>query len=348
MDTPFGVEASKPIPLLKKCITIDFKELSKSLSRVSADLLLGKWDDLPGDAIDALGTLGLKSTVEETAWLLIYRSMLQAMKRLIMEKADKDLTKSNFNVLKDCLDDVLNHHIVKLNKSFFEHPEKNGIVHVVVPTFVDWLKTTFSTDPEAEAIGKRFPIYFTEALHHEWGAHPKEYNALKEQLDTPFTQANDRLQAWMRYSSWIQKQVEEPLFLEAFSLKQVYVSLRGYFERKLDISKDEGNERRFFGSVHTKKVIVDLRKELDDWLMKAKKDDAVRLVSGGPGSGKSSFAKMYASELVTRGHLILFIPLHHLELGNDLIEAVGKFVNMDGFLHKNPLEAERRTSLNHF
>jgi replication-associated recombination protein RarA len=49
-----------------------------------------------------------------------------------------------------------------------------------------------------------------------------------------------------------------------------------------------------------KRVVVDLQAELEAWLRKADKDDAIRVICGGPGCGKSSFAKIFAATCAAR------------------------------------------------
>jgi hypothetical protein len=71
----------------------------------------------------------------------------------------------------------------------------------------------------------------------------------------------------------------------------------------------------------------------------AKPDDAIRLISGGPGSGKSSFAKIFAAQQAEKGEIpVLFIPLHLFKLSDDLVKAVGEFVQLERFLPHNPLD----------
>ena len=208
---------------------------------------------------------------------------------------------------------------------------------------IEWLTVSGVAAVNARSISQRFPIYFAEALHIEWGECPKDYTVLKEKLDTPFTQSNERAQAWSRYAIWLQKQVEEPLFLEAFSLKQVFVPLRAYYDRKRSDEMLSSLEERFAGNRKTERVVVDLESELFAWLAQPKRDDAIRLISGGPGSGKSSLTKMFAAKLAEQSIIpTLFIPLHHFEPSDDLIDAVGKFVKLDGFFNFNPLEPECR------
>ena len=345
MTSESGLSISKPTSVLKKSIKVNFKDFSKALGKGLVDLGFGKWDSLAGDGVEALAALGLAANAEEIAWLLVYRSLLQAMKNLIDEKTELEPGKFDVKALQTGINEGLETSSLTINKKFFEHPDKDSIVGTVKPAFVKWLKQCGLSEADAQAISDRLPIYFAAALHDEWGNHAKDYAALKEKLDTPFTQANERVQAWLRYATWLQKQVEEPMFLEAFSLKQVYVPLRAYYNRKVEGQKCEELEGRLAGSRQSERVVVDLEKELETWLSKAKKDDAIRLISGGPGSGKSSFAKMFAAKLAAKGMIsVLFIPLHHFEPSDDLIDAVGKFVQMDGILPHNPLASEHRES----
>jgi len=343
MSNESGVPINQPVPVLQKSVTLNFKDFSKALGKVGIDVAFGKWDSIGGDGIDALAALGLSAGVAETAWLLVYRSLLQAMKTLVDEKTELESSKFNFKLLQEQINVALKNSSLSINNDFFEHPEKASVIEIIQPPFAKWLQSSGLSEVEASAISHRLPIYFALALQDEWGKHSKEYGALKEKLDTPFTKADERARGWLRYLTWLQKQVEEPMFLEAFSLKQVFVPLRAYYERKVENQKDDDLEGRSVGSKQCQKVVVDLETELENWLSKPKKEDAIRLISGGPGSGKSSLTKMFASKLAEQGSIkVLFIPLHHFEPSDDLIDAVGKFVNLDGFLPHNPLDTDHR------
>lgn len=343
MSGESGLSITKPTPVLKKSIKVDFKNFSKALGKGVVDLSFGKFDGLAGDVVEALSALGLASNAEEIAWFLVFRSLLLAMKTLIDEKTELGPEKYDIKLLQTQINQALDTSSLTINKKFFEHPDRDAIVVKIIPTFLEWLKQCGLSDADAQAISERLPIYFATALHDEWGRHAKEYEVLKEKLDTPFTQASERTQAWLRYATWLQKQVEEPMFLEAFSLNRVYVPLRAYYNRKIDGQKPDELEGRLSGERRSERVVVELEKELESWLSKAVKTDAIRLISGGPGSGKSSFSKMFAAKLAAKGTIpVLFIPLHHFEPSDDLIDAVGKFVQMDDILPHNPLAIEQR------
>ncbi|MEQ9371996.1 MAG: pentapeptide repeat-containing protein [Coleofasciculus chthonoplastes F3-SA18-01] len=345
MTNESGLPISKPTALVHKPMELNLKEFSKALGKGGIDFFFGKWDSLAGDGVEALSALGLAENASEKGWWLVLRSLLQAIKNLVDEKTEIEPKHFNLKPLKKGIEQALENSHLILNQKFFNHPDKDPIIQAVKPAFMDWLKQCNLSETDAIAISDRLPIYFAAALHDEWRRHAKDYAGLKEQLDTPFTQANDRLQAWFRYGTWLQKQVEEPMFLEAFSLKRVYVPLRAYYKRKVEGQKAEEVEPRLTNRDNFERVVIELDKELETWLNQAKKDDAIRLISGSPGSGKSSFAKMFAANLAETDKIrVLFIPLHHFNPADDLIDAVGKFVQMDGILPHNPLAPDYRES----
>jgi uncharacterized protein YjbI with pentapeptide repeats len=195
------------------------------------------------------------------------------------------------------------------------------------------------TEAQSKSITDRLPSYFVFALNDQWRQRPEEYLPLKQAFNTPFTKASEREQAWFRYSAWLQKQADEGMFDEAISLRQVYVPLRGYYERKATGEKEERLEHKPFGEKKSEKVVVELEKYLEEWLNRNDTHDAIRVISGGPGSGKSSLARMFAAHQAGKTERrILFIPLHRFDPSDDLIEAVNNFIRFDEFLTHNPLD----------
>ncbi len=88
-------------------------------------------------------------------------------------------------------------------------------------------------------------------------------------------------------------------------------------------------------------VVVSLETELHQWLKGASLQGLIRVISGGPGSGKSSFARMFAAKVSEEGkHKVLFVPLHLIDPSRDLIDEVGRFVRDEGVLAQNPLDPE--------
>ncbi|MBN4003969.1 pentapeptide repeat-containing protein [Nostoc sp. LPT] len=348
MSNTSGFSVSKPVALWNKPIKADFKELFKSLSKGVIDGVLGKWEEVAKDAVEATAALGLAAAPEEVAWLLIYRSLVEAIVSLVKGNQELLFEKPNEKDL-ELLCDRLNHSLesieLRIDQDFFSHPKDLPILEAIKTAFADWLKYFSVNQAQAQTISHRLPTYFVYALHEEWAKHPEKYACLKAKLDTPFTQANEREQSWQRYLAWLQKQVEEPMLLEAFGLKQVYVPLRAYYKQKVAGEKSEEFERRLREDDKYQRVVLDLETELEAWLEKGDRNDAIRVISGDPGSGKSSFAKIFAANQAEKGKTpVLFIPLHYFEPSDDLVDAVGKFVRDDGFLRYNPLEKDKADS----
>ncbi|MEH1785419.1 MAG: pentapeptide repeat-containing protein [Nostoc sp.] len=348
MSDTSGFSVSKPVALWNKPINADFKELFKSLGKGVINGVLGHWGEVAKDAVEATAAIGLGSAPEEVAWLLIYRSLVEAIVSLV--KGNQELlfekpNKSDLDLLCDRLNDSLVSIELRIDQDFFSRPKDLPILEPIKTAFADWLKYFSVNQAQAQTISHRLPTYFVLALHEEWAKHPEKYACLKEELDTPFTQANEREQSWQRYLAWLQKQVEEPMLLEAFCLKQVYIPLHAYYKRKVAGEKSEEFKRRVREDEKYQRVVLDLETELEAWLEKGDRHDAIRVISGGPGSGKSSFAKIFAANQAEKGKIsILFIPLHHFEPSDDLVEAVGKFVRDEGFLRHNPLDKDKADS----
>ncbi|MEH2073940.1 MAG: pentapeptide repeat-containing protein [Nostoc sp.] len=348
MSNTSGFSISKPVALWNKPIKADFKELFKSLGKGVIDGVLGKWEEVAKDAVEATAALGLAAAPEEVAWLLIYRSLVEAIVSLV--KGNQELlfekpNQSDLELLCDRLNDSLVSIELRIDQDFFRRPKNLPILEAIKTAFANWLKYFSVNEAQALTISHRLPTYFVFALHEEWAKHPEKYACLKEELDTPFTQANEREQSWQRYLAWLQKQVEEPMLLEAFGLKQVYVPLHAYLKQKIGGKKSEEFERRVREDKKYQRVVLDLEIELEAWLEKGDRNDAIRVISGGPGSGKSSFAKIFAANQAEKGKIpVLFIPLHHFEPSDDLVDAVGNFVRDDGFLRHNPLDKDKGDS----
>ncbi|MFQ4145083.1 pentapeptide repeat-containing protein [Chlorogloeopsis sp. ULAP02] len=347
MSSESGFAVTKPVALWNKPVKADFKELFKSLSKAAINTALGKWDSVATDVVDASAALGLAETPQEVAWVLIYRSLTQAMLDLVEGNKELLTNQPDTNEIEIICNHRLNLSLenieLRIDEDFFRYPKRLPIVEAIKTPFAQWLEGFGVTPAQAETISHRLPTYFVFALHEEWAKHPDKYACLKEELDTPFTQANAREQAWQRYGTWLQKQVEEPMFLEAFGLKQVYVPLRAYYQRKTDSQTEDEFEYRLKDNKQYERVVVDLEKQLQTWLNKSDRHDAIRVISAGLGSGKSSFAKIFAAQVAEKGEIkVLFIPLHQFNPLDDLVDAVGKFVNSDiySILPSNPLCSE--------
>lgn len=320
----------------------DFKDLFKALAKGVGHTATGKWIELGGDSVEALAALGLATEPGELAFLLIRRSLTTAVFELVGDSASQlsDKTAADADALVDSLDLSIEAKGMSVDQKFLDRPGDLPIVDSFKTLLSDWLKGLGIEDSAADAIADRLPTYFVYALNQEWRRNAKSYGPLLEALNTPFTKAGDREWAWVQYSAWLERRIQEPVFDEPFSLSQIYVPLSAYYskersrtELEADALRDKRHKRRH--------VVIDLQEELERWVDSADPQDAIRVISGGPGSGKSSFARVFASG-IAQSHSkikVLFVPLHLVDASKDLVEEVGRFVRDEG-LPSNPLDPE--------
>jgi hypothetical protein len=156
------------------------------------------------------------------------------------------------------------------------------------------------------------------------------------------TTANQRDQ-WERYYRWLWLDVSDrPLFGQqdgGASLADIFQPLRSAWREQGKASGPDEDAGREPDIIH----IGWLDEQLEDWLRAGRTDDALRVVSGGPGSGKSSSASMFARKVAFEGRCNVFlIPVGGLNVERPIDEIVKDFVTKTrgrvGALGGNPLD----------
>ncbi|KJU86119.1 pentapeptide repeat-containing protein [Candidatus Magnetobacterium bavaricum] len=172
------------------------------------------------------------------------------------------------------------------------------------------------------------PDFFVKALDQEWRKNEETYRPILGALEGPFRKALERNMAWIRYAEKLQEQAKEEVFGELFRLDQLYIPLNAYY---VDESLGQSQNR----------VVVPLEEEITQWLQCTDKNDAIRVISGGPGSGKSTFAKIFAARLAQEGPAkVIYVPLHMINATREFVKEIDKFVKAEGILVQNPLDLE--------
>jgi hypothetical protein len=352
-----GILITKPIGILNKDINVDWRSFFTGIIKVGANTATANWGNLPENIVDIGAAVGLAKEPGELAWVLIFQSLIKAMASLVEDNQDLiQQANRNREVNLDDLKVISEHRLsqslekldqeeITIYQDFFENPQDLSIVAAIKTPFAEWLQSVNLNTAQAEAISQRLSIQFISALHEEWANNSDKYARLQTELDTPFIKAVEREAkrelAWRRYFAWLQNQINQRMFDEAFTLQQVYVSLRAYYEKR----NAEENEQKI------PRIVIDLETELQTWLDAANPKDAIRVISGSPGSGKSSFTKIFAAKQAETWTVkqidkpkvhILFIPLHLFNPEGDLVTEIGKFISSmrDIPLPPNPLEAD--------
>lgn len=325
----------KPVALLNRELNINYKDFFINLGKAAISGLMGDAKDAMENATDSLNAVGLGQTDENILWRLVSKSLLQALTDLVEDYRDLFVQSVDAEALADLAERVehtMSAVEVGIDARFFENQQNLSLLDDFKSALVFWLKGLGFDEFQAEAFHYRLRGQFVLALHKEWASDAETYAGLLSKLDTPFTQATLNQRSKLQYNAWLQKQANERVFSEAFGLRQVYIPLRAYYVEKPKSKND--NEP-------IKRIVVDLHTEIQSWITHFDADDAIRVISGGPGSGKSSFSKVLAADLAEMNEVpVLFIPLHHFNINDSLVKAVEQFVYQDPILRINPLDAK--------
>lgn len=130
--------------------------------------------------------------------------------------------------------------------------------------------------------------------------------------------------AWARYWSAIYS----PVMDQPFGLAQIYQPLRA--RRR---TRQRTNRRKVHIVGGEAREVVEVDRELTHWLRDAPDDDALRVISGGPGAGKSSLARMFAARAcdhMRKSRYVLYIPLHDFALDDDVQIAIDRYAEEHG------------------
>ena len=317
-------------------------QLLKGIFHLAKDASSGNWINVPADAIDVIDSIKIEDKTGKIGWILISRALADALLNLIVENYPTinktDIITEELDLE---LDALLETEDFFVDVDFFKHPEKLLIIEKVKPVFTNFLEL-FNFDTNIiDNILNRYQSYFIFSLINEWRRNYKYYQKFADALITPFDKAAKKENEWFVYSNWLNKQIDRPVFNESFSLKQIYIPLRAYYKVKIQTKSKDKSKRDFIIDEQYNRIVTDLETEMLRWLQKSDKDDAIRIIRGGPGYGKSSFLKMLAAKLSREGKRVLYVPLHLFEVKDDFTIALQNFIKIDGLLNIDPLEEDK-------
>lgn len=136
---------------------------------------------------------------------------------------------------------------------------------------------------------------------------------------------------WARQHTWLRHQFyKKPLWTGQKSLSRVYVEPRAEYRIRTDSENEFVRTARDW-----------LSRLVQEWFSKqyqSSRTTQIRLIAGGPGSGKSSFARAICAKLSTLPHArVIFIEAQHLSGSGDLISQIGDYLSKGSNFESNPL-----------
>jgi len=334
---------SQPISVWERDLKADAGGLFKALGKSILHIGTGKYWELAADTSEAVAALGLKTDPGGLTWHLIRRSLQKALLTLVNEAwlhRAEDAPEPP-DELGEHLDKAMEKTTLEVSASFFRQPGSLPFMDLSAAWFQEWLIGSGFDQPKAVSISSRLRSYFVFALNQEWRAHSDLYAPIVSASTTPFSPAGERERAWEQYRAWLDQELDSPMFGEPFSLRQLYIPLRAFYHRASKDFKDSATARG--EEKETKRIAVDLTTALIEWVKRSDREDTVRVISGGPGSGKSSVAKMFTSEALSKtSWRSLYIPLHRIKYKGEIVPAIHDYLERTKLLPgaATPLDPE--------
>lgn len=321
MSNRENITIKKPTSLFLKKVEIKPKFLFEILS---GTIKLGRGD--LGEGIETIVNSFFDTEVinnpEEIAWELVFKSVMKSVYKLthevIINNDGEDIKTENLNldeVEKEIIM-IFDNEILEINNIFFDNPKENDLIKNILEFFGKFLRKINVEEADVNNLKSRFPRYYVSELANEWSNSRDKYREILRLVEeTPFEIAKSKEEEWFFYYESIRLDIEKSMFGETFSIKDIYVDLRGYY---CDGLNDRGEN---------KKIIIYVKEELKEWLNKEDKNDCLKIISGGPGYGKTTLLKILSSELTFLGNYkVIYIPLQDYYLKKELEEGVKKFL----------------------
>ncbi len=338
--------ATKPIGLLNKTIGFDFKSLFISLSSGTIALLTLNKPEVLKSAISIINSIKFKSKPEVLIYSLIVNSIQNSILDIVDENSGKFCSEfttiEKFNEYKEYQDlieeiqESIDSQQLEIGIDFFDNPTNINIFKPLGNIIKKWFKLFGLSNLEAEFSAQKLKSYYIFSLNDNWRNNSEDYQIIFEKLITPFSNITKIELEWRAYHSYLIKQIDQPVFDEHFGIQDIFISTPGYIERKK--KKEE--------TLYIERHVIQVFDTLKKWLNQTKEEeDCIKVISGGPGSGKSTLAKMFSALIAKENALkVLYIPLQHLNIKEDLTISLGDYLHESNFFLHNPLEEIHKNS----
>jgi uncharacterized protein YjbI with pentapeptide repeats len=348
-------ERAKPKIKFENGISLkaDWGEFSSSLIKLISGgfaLAFGKTDAAPSTLtalIDLGGSVGIEDTPGRKAWHLFWLSFAWAVSNVKFSSADcleAERTKLS-NTIKGMIErvrDKTNGPESYVYADFFERPVQLALYQILRDEFVEARQNILLDSNESnEQLRARLDSAFSRAVFEIVSKNTEKYQSLATALNAPGRATNSFELQWEAYRQKLIYDFEvQPMFGQpsgGVSLGQAYVPLRCHWHEKANESEvvhDLEAERHY-------SVLDDL---LENWSTSpCRIEDSLKLIGGGPGSGKSTSLKRFAALLAKNPAVRpLYVPLQHLNLNGFLRDSINNHFlqRTQGAFNSPPLARE--------
>lgn len=307
----------------KQRVAADLQGLIGHMAKAALNgVVVQNWPAAIADLVNALGTVSIKHTEGELAWQLLLTGIGEAITELANDTPPNKISPEALRTIIKRVADEAEDADVPID--FITDPHNLSPVTLAKRCLLECLAThEISIDEQyMVSLHHRFDSALTLGLCRAIRNNEQQLRPLLALRENPTNESWQILEDWRHYRAWLESQFRTaPVFEENFALDRLFVPLNAWrISNHQDIEKAESEEVR---------EVVRLNDDLFQWLSGRTLGDRLRLISGGPGSGKSSAMKALADELTRKGIRgervdVLFFPLQHFIWRSGIVESVGR------------------------
>ena len=295
----------------------------------------------PGSAIkpllDAISKIKIEDSAGRNAWSLFSLAIGWSFDTILQRKSiDKSALDGLFKEIIEVIRQEAVNKTAYLEPNFFTNPSGNDLFIKVRNHIVKNRKILRPLTSDSEnGIIARLNATFNRGVLEISTRRPDLYNSVHQNLSISSAAVICHLD-WQHYKSTVVADFEcAALFGQTdtrITASQLFVPLRCHYSITKKAAKGRDEDREFHYEW--------LHSMLSAWV--DAEDDPIRLIGGGPGSGKSTTLRSFAAEMSkSDDNLVIFISLQHVNLDADLRTSIGRLIKdrTAGFIQIDPLSA---------
>ena len=326
MTTPTAAVVTLTRPdALKETRQTLLGELFQPLGKLGIAGMVGTSAGVGGAVVDLVAKFRTEDSTEEAAWRLVWLALRDAVDDLAGAARSSTTARDSIDAahLLQLGGDRIDLDQIEVPWTFLKRPRDLPVLQPIAANLQGALVYLGTEPAAARTAAQRLPERFGAFFYKRAMQQRERLDQLRALLDSEPARALHQSLNWLAYGAHLASELDAPLFAGPLSLRQLYQPLRGYWTERLEGEHGRHKERHH---------VVDLTEAFDGWLEPFDKTDALRVVAGGPGSGKSSFVKWWAASVMQREPMLptLLVPLHYLKT-LDLEREVGAYAKLHGF-----------------
>ncbi|NDV22303.1 pentapeptide repeat-containing protein [Desulfovibrio sp. JC022] len=274
------------------------------------------------DAISGMYSNVVAVNLEEAVWLLFNRSLAKTVNDIFSDIVQRSEKMSHIVVDAEFIADILIQLEVdsfEVDPEFVDNLGSTPWVILSAGKIVEWAREHGCSKENSSWLKSAICNLMPKHMRNELLVNKDDYTIIHR--ETIFDAAVKRSLDWNAYHSSIRLEVSAPIFDTAVPLKNIYVFPRAssYWVTKnfhpagQPSSLLSAEKFRVMRESFKRSECLDLHKSLHEWLdilpNLGNYQDRMRIVCGSPGCGKSSFATVFANEVIDRGGRVLLVRL---------------------------------------